>query len=123
MNLLQRIRKLITEDYYKIEIWSWDDPKAKRKAYVNRIIDQLKESHPYLEILSKKRTDMLSDFNRNPFSYGSVKGYIIKITPNVDLFALKETCMKLEFDEQGERVSDIDIFLYDYKKFSRKEYL
>lgn len=116
---LEKILRLIGGNYIVLEEWSdCYDPESE-KAYVEGIIKHLKSCYPELEILSiKKSNNIESRF----VLYLAFKGYEIKISPNVDLNDLKNTCMILEVNEDGQRVSDIDIY-YQGRRISRKNQL
>ena len=120
LNLFQRIKRLCTVEPLIIEIWVKEDRWAKyMKPYVNRVKHYLEKEYPEIEFLRTKRTDCLRNF-RHPFIAGQRKGYVLKITPNINPYELKKTCIKLETNKQAKRISDIDIYLSYTEKISRK---
>lgn len=114
MSLLEKIVKLCTGDYTRLEVWSDTDLEAKGlKPYIRRIKRELQESHPGLHVLSTYRTPLLKDFEGEFIAgllYGHSYGYVIKVSSTVDPFALKKSCMKLEIDCYGNRMADIDVY-------------
>ena len=119
MSLLEKIVKLCTGDYTRLEIWSDTDLGANGlKPYIRYIKRQLQEDHPKLHVLSTYKTPFLKDFEDESivsllyghFYGGHSYGYVIKVSPNVDPYALKRTCMKLELDGWGNRRADIDVY-------------
>lgn len=110
MSLLEKIVKLCTGDYTRLEVWSDDDLQAKAlKPFIQEIKRRLQEYHPDLDVLRTYRTDVLNNFD-HPFLMGLYHGYVIKVSSNVDPFALKRTCMMLERDGEGNRIADIDVY-------------
>lgn len=57
----------------------------------------------------------------NPYLWGLWKGYQIYISRNYDLKKVKELCMDLEIDSNGDRCCDIDIYLNSMNKVSRTD--
>lgn len=130
MSLLEKIAKLCTGDYTRVEVWSNDDIGARAmKPYIRRIKRQLQEYHPELHVLSTYRTPFLKDFQGefiHGLLYGLFYGYVIKVSSNVDPFALKRSCMELEIDCYGYRMADIDVYPSanlegSLRKISRKQ--
>lgn len=121
IGLLEKIVKLCKVQPIILEVWDDNDLFAKKmRPYIKYITKRLQEEHPEIEILWTTRTNNLRNFD-HPFIAGQFYGYVIKISPNIDPYELKKTCMGLEEDEQGKRRADIDVYLSWRKKITRKD--
>lgn len=120
INLLERIVKLCSNKPVVLEIWSNNDYAAQNlKPFVDYVKNQLQEKHPGIKFLRITRTDALRNFD-DTFLAGYFSGYVIQISPNLNVYELKNTCMGLERNEHGERIADIDIYDSWRGKISRK---
>ncbi len=124
LGLLERIIKLCSVVPLRIEIWKEQDHEAEcMKYYVNHVKRVLEQEHPNIEFLRTKKTDCLWNFNHPFFMFLPYrrKGYVLKITPNIDPYELKKTCMRLEYDSEDERIADIGVYLSNQDKISGKD--
>jgi len=117
ISFLEKMLMIFNNDYIILEIWSQTYKSDKLKQYTTEVLNQLKNNHPEIEILSEKKSKYVETRN---CPYISFPGYVIKITPNIDTLVLKKSCIELEKDKSGSRISDIDVY-YKNWKISRKD--
>lgn len=114
----------------QLEIWMGLDLKWKLfgcnlRRFVNTAIKTIKQNHPELVMYRPIRTWRINDFKDEyagpPYTtLPRLQAYIVQFSPNgVDLTDLKRTCMELELSK-GDRIADIDIFMPNGQKISRK---
>lgn len=112
-----------------IEIWTtrdneWEDNKGILYQYTSEVLGRLRQRHPGLIIYHPKRTwqarnfEELQDWCRMLGGWG--QAYVIPFLPNgVTMASLKQSCIQLEFGQDGQRLGDIDIYLANGKKINR----
>lgn len=86
------------------------------------VIESLEDKHPEFSIIYTKYSRELEIYRHPILAAHGIKfsGYLVRATLNVNPYQLKQSCMELELNENGERVSDIDIYLSNNTKISRK---
>lgn len=101
--------------YVKLEIRS--DKNKNLAEYVKTVVEELKSKNS-IQLINITKGEVDHFFALSGFL--AFNGYIIRIKPKVDLKSLKESCMQLELDSEGNRVADIDVY-YNNKKITRKK--
>lgn len=114
---LEKIVDMFRRDSIVIEEWTETlDPKSE-KGYIAFVVNSIRCEYPQVKVLSVKPKRKIES---NLCPELAFIGYSIRITPNVDPAALKRTCMRLEHDDIGVRVADLDIY-YHGRKISRQD--
>ena len=122
MDLLYLPRKPLKKDYIDLEIWSKSLDKPSLREHTQSLVEKLGKEFDSLEVLKFKWNNYLEIY-RHLFlaAYGiRMKGYLVRLRNNMDNNQLKQICMDHELNLQGKRVSDIDIYLPNDQKISRK---
>ena len=122
LTLVQRFMHLMKKEYVDLEIRSDSFDKKELKRYVDDVIESIEVKHPELSVIYTKYSREL-EIHRHPLlaSLGiKFSGYLVRVASNINPYDLKQTSIGLEINEDGERVSDIDIYLSDNTKISRK---
>ena len=115
------MRKL-GENELAVQVWAERDPTAILLIPIVSSISETIDQHPKLgqrvgEV--EGPTTHLPDFF-SPGIFGRIHGFLIYVRDTSDLFLLKETLAKHEFDYAGNRLADIDVLLNEYQKVSAK---
>lgn len=105
-----------------VQVWAERDPTAMVLIPIVSSISETIDQHPELgkrvgEV--EGPTTHLPDFF-SPGIFGRIHGFLIYVRDTSDLFSLKETLKKHEYDSGGSRLADIDLLLSEYKKVSAK---
>lgn len=124
LSLVQRVMHLFKKECIDLEIWSESYNKMDLKMYVDRVIKSLEATHPEFSVIYTKYSRDLEIFRHPIFAVHEIRfsGYLVRATLDVNPYQLKQSCMGLEMNENGERVSDIDIYFSDNTKISRKSH-
>ena len=122
LTLMQKIRHLYKKEYIDLEIRSDSLKKKDLKKYVNNVIDSIESMHPQFSLIRMNYSKEIEKYRHLILAvYGiGFPGYQIRIAANIEPSQLKQTCIELEMDGNGNRISDIDIYLPDNTKISRK---
>ena len=121
MSLIKRLISGFSRNYIELEIWSESQSKKQLKKYVNRVTEVLERGHEGIDIIDKWYSNYLEIYRHSWLGVFGIKssGYVVRLR-GADPIAVKETCMGLEIDGGGKRISDIDVYLSDNSKVSRK---
>jgi hypothetical protein len=122
------IERLVNEHYAEksiLEIWTKRETvhdhhgqgRGIAKNYAHEVFKKIKSKHPVIKLYSPKWVENPRNFEETRFW----EVYqILFLTRGVKLEDLKETCKGLEVDLAGNRIGDIDIYLPNGEKISRK---
>ena len=112
-----------------MEIWTerdlfYEAENGTLEKYTFEILTRLKHVHPEVIFYRQRKTWLARNFAglQDLFWVGGFwKAYIVPFLPmGIDILTLKQSCMTLEVDTRGQRIGDIDIYLPNGEKVSRK---
>ncbi|MFH1066000.1 MAG: hypothetical protein V1734_05840 [Nanoarchaeota archaeon] len=114
-SLLERMIVRLTGEYTIIEEWTTELSKDKEKEYIQSVATKIEDQFPDAVILSVKKSSYVELMAT---AFIAFNGYVIKVA-GVCPGQIKQMCMQLELNEEGKRISDLDVY-YQYRKISRK---
>lgn len=118
--MFDQINDIDFNKHYLIQIWSFDSIDGTSLKDVAEKVSQevsFKNSASVEGLIGP--TPWLPDF----FSelYGSRRSYLVAVKRTADPVELKRTCVCLEYDSDGKRFCDIDVYISEFDKISRKK--
>lgn len=122
MNWLYFPRKPLKKDYVDLEIWSESLDRPGLREHTQSLVEKLGKEFEGLQVLKMNWSNYLEIYRHLFLAVYGIKksGYILRLRDNLDVNLLKRACMDHELNAQGERVSDIDVYLPNDQKISRK---
>ena len=116
LSLLKWAWTLCRGNWIILEIRCNTFDKKEMRTYVHDVVRHIRKSFPHAQVLLTKKADDIESRN-HPFL--AFDGYRILLSKTVEPWELKNLCMELEINHEGQRIADIDLYC-GIEKISRK---